>query len=329
MVKEKSGRAKKRKVVKSEDGSQRMRRRQTKRRRRRPRLAISSSASSSLVERADVVHFDSKLSTLVAELQAMRAASPTHKALVFTQYLSTMELLKRTMKEHDFTYQTLEGHMPMRQRKRNLEEFRSNPECAVFLLSMRSGAVGLTLTAASHVFILEPAINPALEQQAIGRIHRLGNTHSEVVVNYLVMAGSVEENLMEINREKLELLEKQKKKEEDRLARANGMRMQEEDDEEDANVRRAGSTATATRRRPCTSLRPSPHQRQRGQRRGHQHGESGLAGAGRGAVPHRRAGQAVQDAGRQSAAATGGRAAKTAAKGGGARRAKRSSRSEL
>ena len=228
VLKEKSGRAKKRKVVKSEDGSDEDEAAEEKK-----------ESSSSSPANADVVHFDSKLNKLLAELQAMRAASPIHKALVFTQYLSTMELLKRTMKEHDFTYQTLEGHMPMRQRKRNLEEFRSNPDCAVFLLSMRSGAVGLTLTAASHVFILEPAINPALEQQAIGRIHRLGNTHREVVVNYLVMAGSVEENLMEINKEKLELLEKNKKKEEERLARANGLRVQDEDDEEDANVRSA------------------------------------------------------------------------------------------
>ena len=232
VLKEKTGRGntKKRKVVKNEDGSDEDEAEEKK------ESAPSSSSSSA---NADVVHFDSKLNKLMAELQAMRAASPIHKALVFTQYLSTMKLLKRTMKEHDFTYQTLEGHMPMRQRKRNLEEFRQNPDCAVFLLSMRSGAVGLTLTAASHVFILEPAINPALEQQAIGRIHRLGNTHREVVVNYLVMAGSVEENLMEINREKLELLEKQKRKDEERLARATGVRLQDEDDEEDANVRSA------------------------------------------------------------------------------------------
>ena len=194
VLKEKSGRAKKRKVVKSEESDDEDESTEEK------KESASASASAS---NSDVVHFDSKLNKLMAELQAMRAASPLHKALVFTQYLSTMELLKRTMKEQDFTFQTLEGHMPMRQRKRNLEEFRANPECAVFLLSMRSGAVGLTLTAASHVFILEPAINPALEQQAIGRIHRLGNTHREVVVNYLVMAGSVEENLMEINREKV------------------------------------------------------------------------------------------------------------------------------
>ena len=232
VLKEKSSRTKKRKVVKGEEESE-------EEEEKKEAAPTSSSSSSSSSGSGDEVHFDSKLNKLMSELQVMRAAGPLHKALVFTQYLSTMELLKRTMKEQNITYQTLEGHMPMRQRKRNLEEFRSNPDCSVFLLSMRSGAVGLTLTAASHVFILEPAINPALEQQAIGRIHRLGNTHKEVVVNYLVMHGSVEENIMEINREKLELLEKQKRAEESRLARANGMRAVDEDDEDDANVRAA------------------------------------------------------------------------------------------
>ena len=200
----------------------------------------SSSAPSSSRSEVTQVMFDSKLNVLVRELNAMRAASSTHKALVFTQYLSTMELLKQTMAQHGFTYQTLEGHMTMRHRKRNLEEFRSNPQCAVFLLSMRSGAVGLTLTAASHVFILEPAINPALEQQAIGRIHRLGNVHKEVVVSYLLMQDSIEENIYQINLSKLALLEKARKAKEDAegnsaaRALADEEAGEEDDEDEDA-----------------------------------------------------------------------------------------------
>ena len=196
-----------------------------------PSPSSSSSSSAPSSSGTTTVVFDSKLNQLVQELNAMRAASPNHKALIFTQYLSTMELLKQTMAANDFTYQTLEGHMTMRTRKRNLEEFRSNPQCAVFLLSMRSGAVGLTLTAASHVFILEPAINPALEQQAIGRIHRLGNVHPEVVVNYLIMEESIEGNIMEINAGKLAQLEKQKQRE-DRANLGQPMTDAGEDDED-------------------------------------------------------------------------------------------------
>jgi superfamily II DNA or RNA helicase len=82
------------------------------------------------------------------------------------------------------------------------------------------------------VFILEPAINPALEQQAIGRIHRLGNVHREVVVSYLIMAGSVEENIVAINRDKLQQLERQKKKQEEERER--GAQQQPDDEDEKA-----------------------------------------------------------------------------------------------
>jgi superfamily II DNA or RNA helicase len=162
------------------------------------------------LKNVDIITFDSKLKVLMCEIRAMRSENPNAKALIFTQYLHTMELLKGIMTDEGLLFQTLEGHMTMRTRKKNLDQFRNDPDCCVFLLSMRAGSVGLTLTAASHVFILEPCINPALEQQAIGRIHRLGNRHKEVVVKYLVVNDSVEENIMTINAEKLEALAKLK-----------------------------------------------------------------------------------------------------------------------
>jgi len=89
--------------------------------------------------------------------------------------------------------------MTMKQRKSNLDQFRLDDDCAVFLLSVRAAACGLTLTAASHIFILEPTINPAVTAQAIGRVHRLGNTHRQVVVHHMIVEGSVEENIRFIN----------------------------------------------------------------------------------------------------------------------------------
>ena len=228
MVKEQSAVAKKRKVVVNKKKGD-----ESEEEEKKEGGELSSSPPPS-GPAPDEVKFDSKLNVLIRELNAMRADSPQHKALIFTQYLSTMELLKQTMAAHNFQYQTLEGHMTMRQRKRNLEEFRSNPQCAVFLLSMRSGAVGLTLTAASHVFILEPAINPALEQQAIGRIHRLGNVHPEVVVSYLIMDDSIEVNIMDINRGKLAQMEKQKQREDNMRAGQAAADLADEEAEDDS-----------------------------------------------------------------------------------------------
>lgn len=67
-----------------------------------------------------------------------------------------------------------------------LQAFQGDPPTTVFLLSMRSGAVGINLTAASHVFLLEPCINPALEEQAIGRAWRMGQTRKVVVKRFYV-----------------------------------------------------------------------------------------------------------------------------------------------
>ena len=67
-----------------------------------------------------------------------------------------------------------------------IEAFQKDPATTVFLLSMRSGAVGINLTAANHVFLMEPAFNPALEAQAIGRAHRMGQTRPVVVKKFYI-----------------------------------------------------------------------------------------------------------------------------------------------
>jgi SNF2 family DNA or RNA helicase len=67
-----------------------------------------------------------------------------------------------------------------------LQAFQGDPPTTVFLLSIRSGAVGINLTAANHVFLLEPCINPALEEQAIGRAWRMGQTRKVVVKRFYV-----------------------------------------------------------------------------------------------------------------------------------------------
>ena len=67
-----------------------------------------------------------------------------------------------------------------------IEAFQKDPPTTVFLLSMRSGAVGINLTAANHVFLMEPAFNPALEAQAIGRAHRMGQTRPVTVKKFYI-----------------------------------------------------------------------------------------------------------------------------------------------
>jgi SNF2 family DNA or RNA helicase len=141
---------------------------------------------------------DSKLRTLVAELLAMRSRDASAKALVFSQFATTIEWLKIRLPAEGFGFRSIDGSMPMRKRAAAIADFQGDPPTTVFLLSMRAGAVGINLTAASHVFLLEPALNPALEEQAIGRAWRMGQTRSVVVKRFFVK-GSVEQRLMELN----------------------------------------------------------------------------------------------------------------------------------
>ncbi|GAB4812994.1 hypothetical protein N2152v2_000040 [Parachlorella kessleri] len=143
------------------------------------------------------INSESKLQALLKELRAMRRADPSAKALVFSQYMSTIEWLKVRLVQEGFGYRYISGSMPLKQRAKAIQAFQEDPPTTVFLLSMRSGSVGINLTAASHVFLMEPALNPALEEQAVGRSWRMGQTRSVTVKRFFVK-GSVEERIMEV-----------------------------------------------------------------------------------------------------------------------------------
>lgn len=144
-----------------------------------------------------VIQSDSKLRALVAELRAMRAANGANKALIFSQFTSTLRWLQTRLPEEGFGFRTVSGSMPLKQRAEAIAAFQKDPPTTVFLLSMRSGAVGINLTSATHVFLVEPALNPALTEQAIGRSWRMGQ-RNEVCVKHLIVKNSVESNIVKL-----------------------------------------------------------------------------------------------------------------------------------
>ncbi|KAL0020479.1 hypothetical protein WJX77_009137 [Trebouxia sp. C0004] len=146
---------------------------------------------------------ESKLMALLEELRVMRENDPTAKALVFSQFVSTIEWLKVKLAEQGFSYRTISGSMSLQQRSKAIEAFQKDPPTTVFLLSMRSGSVGINLTSANYVFILEPALNPALEEQAVGRAWRMGQQR-EVTVKKFFVKGSVEERIMQMVQQRKE-----------------------------------------------------------------------------------------------------------------------------
>ena len=94
--------------------------------------------------------------------------------------------------------------MSLDERQRTLRRFREDRSVRVMLLSLRAASVGLNLTAARRVYLLDPWWNPAVEEQAYSRVHRIGQLH-EVVVTRLIVKGSVEEKILELQERKRRL----------------------------------------------------------------------------------------------------------------------------
>lgn len=126
-----------------------------------------------------------------------------HSAIVFTQFMSTFGRLKDLLKKHNIKAFEMHGGTPRKDREVLLKEFSSekSEKGSVLLMTLKTGGVGLNLTRASYVFHLEPWWNPAVENQATDRVHRLGQSKN-VTVYRLIMKESVEE--------KVELLKKRK-----------------------------------------------------------------------------------------------------------------------
>ncbi|CAM9341014.1 unnamed protein product, partial [Laminaria digitata] len=141
------------------------------------------------------VLMETKLKALVGKLSAIHAEDPTSKSLVFSQFNSSLEWLKRTLPKCGFEFRTLTGSMSRKQRTDALKAFANDPPTTVFLLSVRSGAVGINLTQANNVFFLEPLLNLALEKQAVGRVFRLGQSRP-VTVTKLALKDSIETRIL-------------------------------------------------------------------------------------------------------------------------------------
>lgn len=97
-----------------------------------------------------------------------------HKALVFSQFLGMLSLIKEKLTEMHIPFVCFDGSTSAVGRETAVQQFQQNEDCRVFLISLKAGGVGLNLTAADYVYLIDPWWNPAVEQQAIDRTHRIG-----------------------------------------------------------------------------------------------------------------------------------------------------------
>jgi len=153
-----------------------------------------------LLDRASVNRSSTKLDLLLQQLEDV--ASEERKALVFSQFTSLLKILRSRLDELGLSYEYLDGRT--RNRARRVKRFQEDPECRLFLISLKAGGLGLNLTAAEYVFLLDPWWNPASEAQAIDRTHRIGQD-KKVFAYRLIAKDTVEEKVLELQRSKREL----------------------------------------------------------------------------------------------------------------------------
>jgi superfamily II DNA or RNA helicase len=141
-----------------------------------------------------------KLDLLLPQLREMLAEG--HKALVFSQFTSFLALLRRQLDAEGTSYLYLDGRT--RDRREKVEAFQTDPESRLFLISLKAGGLGLNLTGADYVYLLDPWWNPAVEAQAIDRAHRIGQARP-VFASRLVARDTVEEKILDLQKTKRDL----------------------------------------------------------------------------------------------------------------------------
>lgn len=127
-----------------------------------------------------------------------------HKALVFSQFLGMLALIKGKLKELNVDFEYFDGSTSAQDREKAIQRFQHDDNCRVFLISLKAGGVGLNLTAADYVYIVDPWWNPAVEQQAIDRTHRIGQTKN-IFAYRMICKDTIEDKILSLQDRKRSL----------------------------------------------------------------------------------------------------------------------------
>ncbi|MBX3240798.1 MAG: DEAD/DEAH box helicase [Chitinophagaceae bacterium] len=127
-----------------------------------------------------------------------------HKALIFSQFLGMLALIKEKLKELEVPFEYFDGSTSALDREKAITRFQNDETCRVFLISLKAGGVGLNLTAADYVYIVDPWWNPAVEQQAIDRTHRIGQTKN-IFAYRMICKDTIEDKILQLQERKRSL----------------------------------------------------------------------------------------------------------------------------
>ncbi|SHM17035.1 DEAD/DEAH box helicase [Hymenobacter psychrotolerans] len=151
---------------------------------------------------ADAESYGSESAKLEVLLEEIESKAPQHKLLVFSQFIGMLDLIRPELERRGIGYQQLTGQT--RNRAAAVRAFQEDDSVRVFLISLKAGGVGLNLTAADYVYLVDPWWNPAVENQAIDRAHRLGQMRKVVAVR-LICPDTIEDKIRKLQEAKQEL----------------------------------------------------------------------------------------------------------------------------
>jgi SNF2 family DNA or RNA helicase len=134
-------------------------------------------------------------------LRELKENTGQNKVLVFSQFVEMLSLLKDALDAEGITYCYLDGSTSAQHRKEAVQEFQTNNDKKIFLMSIKAGGVGLNLTQANYVYIVDPWWNPAVEQQAIDRTHRIGQKN-QIFAYRMICKNTVEEKIIALQQKK-------------------------------------------------------------------------------------------------------------------------------
>ena len=155
-----------------------------------------------LVDKSKLGEPSAKFDLLVDQIQTL--INEGHMALVFSSFTSLLKILSQQLREKNIQFEYLDGQT--KDRAERVNNFQTNEQISLFLLSLKAGGVGLNLTSADYVFIIDPWWNPAAESQAIDRCYRIGQTKS-VFAYKLIAKNTVEEKILKLQERKKILAE--------------------------------------------------------------------------------------------------------------------------
>ncbi|CAN4097499.1 unnamed protein product [Withania somnifera] len=167
------------------------------------KVTIKGFRSSSILNRIHLDDFQTstKIDALREEIRFMVERDGSAKAIVFSQFTSFLDLIHYALQKSGVSCVQLDGSMTMAARDSAITRFTNDPDCRIFLMSLKAGGVALNLTVASQVFLMDPWWNPAVERQAQDRIHRIGQYKPIRIVRF-VIENTIEERILKLQGKK-------------------------------------------------------------------------------------------------------------------------------